>query len=113
MSMEAFLRVYNAHSESCGTPPTFESGDGYLSYFENEHGEQWVFAMDRESGVFFLCGGDIGWESRQVGDDGLKSLVLSLPERMCVLACLQACQLIEVAERVVEAWQEFDEQLRG
>ncbi len=113
MSMEAFLRVYNAHSESCGIPPTFESRDGYLSYFENEYGEQWVFAMDRESGVFFLCGGDIDWASRQVGEDGLKSLVLNLPERMWVLACLQACNLKDVAARVMEAWQGFDEQLRG
>ena len=112
MSDDVFLTVKNVHSENCGQPPTFESGQGYLSYFENEHGEQWVFALDRESGVFFLCGGDLGWESRQIGEDGLRNLVLNLPERLWVLACLQACRLSEVAETVMEAWQEFDDQMR-
>ena len=105
------LSIYNRHSEP--GPREFDTSTGFWSYFMNEYGEQWVFAMDRDSGVFFLCSGDIGWESRQVGEDGLKDLVLNLPERMWVLACLHACKLIEVAERVVEAWQEFDEKLRG
>lgn len=113
MTTDAFLRVYNVHDESCGIPPPFESGNGYLSYFENEYGEQWVFAMDRKSDVFFLCGGDIDWKSRQVGEDGLKDLVLNLPERLWVLACLQACHLSEVAERVAENWQTFDKKMKA
>ena len=68
--------------------------------------------MDWESGVFFVSGGDIGWQDRQIGEEGLKNLVLDMPERMWVLACLHACRLPEVAERVVEAWQEFDERVR-
>ena len=112
MSGEEFLTVKNAHTDKCGLPSTFESGQGYLSYFENEHGKQWVFAMDRGSGMFFLCDGGLGWESRQIGEDGLSDLVLNLPERLWVLACLQACQLTEVVERVMEARQRFDEQLR-
>ena len=47
MSTEVFLSVYNAHAESSGAPPKFESGNGYLSYFENKGGEQWVFALCR------------------------------------------------------------------
>jgi hypothetical protein len=101
---EAFLTVVNSHAESCGIPPTFKSGEGYLSYFEGVHGDQWVFAMDRASGVFFVCGGDVGWESRRIGEEGLKSLVLSKPEQFWVLACLSACGLSEVAERVAETW---------
>ena len=64
---EAFLTVVNTHAESCGQPPTFTSGEGYLSYFEGGHGEQWVFARDRGSGVCCGCGGGLGGESRQVG----------------------------------------------
>ena len=112
MRGEEFLTVKNAHAESCDHPPTFRSGDGYLSYFESEHRDQWAFTMDWESGVFFISGGDIGWQDRRIGEEGLKNLVLDMPERMWVLACLHACRLPEVAERVVEAWQEFDERVR-
>ena len=108
MTEEIFLTVKNAHTKDSGQPTTFESGDGYLSYFENEYGEQWVFSMDWESGVFFLCGGDIGWKDRKIGEQGLTDLVLDSSERMWVLACLSACKLSDVAGRVVEAWQEFD-----
>lgn len=112
MSNDEFLTVKNAHDENCGIPPTFESGHGYLSYFENEHGEQWVFTMDWESEVFLLCGGEIGWEDRRIGEEGLKNLVPNMPERMWVLACLHACKLPEVAKRVVESWQGFDKQIK-
>jgi len=100
-----FLTVRNAHDESCGQPPIFESGLGYLSYFESEGGEQWVFARDRASGVFFLCGGDLGWEKQVVGERALRELTLSVPERLWVLACLHACGLPKVADRVARAWE--------
>ena len=69
--------------------------------------------MDWKSGVFFVSGGDIGWQDRRIGAEGLKDLVLDMPERMWVLACLHACKLVDVAERVVEAWQGFDERIHG
>ena len=66
---EAFLTVFNTHAESCGILPSFKSCEGYLSYFEGGQGDQWGFAMDRASRVFFVCGGDIGWESRRIGEE--------------------------------------------
>ncbi len=113
MSGEEFLTVKNAHAESCDDPPNFRSGDGYLSYFESEHRDQWVFTMDWGSGVFFVSGGDIGWRDSQIGAEGLKDMVLNMPERMWVLACLHACKLPQVAEIVVEEWQAFDERIQG
>ena len=68
MSGEDFLTVKNAHAESCDRPPNFRSGDGCLSYFKREYGEQRVFSMDWESGVFFVSGGDSGWRNRRIRD---------------------------------------------
>ena len=35
----------------------------YIGYFENEHGEQWIFTRDRKTGIATLRGGDIGWNT--------------------------------------------------
>lgn len=113
MNGEVFMNITNTHTEDCGIPPRLESGDKYLSYFENAYGDQWVFTMDRESKVFYIAGGDIGWENKVIGEAGLKDLILNLPEQMWVLACLQACDLKEVAERVVDWWHDFYTRLGG
>lgn len=101
-----FLTIRNAHGESSGTPPRFESGLGYLSYFESDTGDQWVFARDRTSGVFFVAGGDLGWEHHIVGERAIRGLVLGIAERLWVLACLHGCGLQLVAERVAGAWED-------
>ena len=40
--------IENNHSEQCGTPPSINNDDRsiYVGYFQNEHGEQWVFTFD-------------------------------------------------------------------
>jgi hypothetical protein len=42
---ESLLRIRNHHSPACGVPPTVNGDDPalYIGYFENPHGEQWVF----------------------------------------------------------------------
>ena len=60
------------------------AGQGYLSYFENDRREQWVFILDWESEVFFLAGGNLGWGKRTISEPGLKGLVLGVPEGSCV-----------------------------
>jgi hypothetical protein len=37
--------VETNHSPQCGTPPSINNDDRnvYVGYFQNEHGEQWVF----------------------------------------------------------------------
>lgn len=103
---DAFLTVRNAHIADSGVPPIFRSGQGYLSYFEGQNGEQWVFARDRASGVFFVAGGDLGWQNHVVGERALRELVLSsMPERLWVLACLHACGMSKVADRLARAWE--------
>ena len=108
MSNEEILTVNNAHSVASGRPTLLRTGEGYISYFENDRGEQWIFSMDWQSEVFFLAGGNVGWEERTIGEPGLKDLILGVPEQLWVLACLHACGLMDVAERVVENWQDFD-----
>ena len=108
MPNEEILAVKNSHPVASGHPPMFRTGEGYISYFENDRGEQWVFSMDWKSEVFFLAGGNIGWEERE---PGLKDLVLGVPEQLWVLACLHACGLMDVAERLVDTWQDFEQRI--
>ena len=60
MPKEEFLTVKNAHPTGSGRPPVLQTGQGYLSYFENDRREQWDFILDWESEVFFLAGGNLG-----------------------------------------------------
>ena len=108
---EEFLTVKNAHHAGSGRPPVLQTGESYLSYFENDRREQWVFILDWGSEVFFLAGGNLGWGKRTIGEPGLKGLVLGVPEQLWVLACLHACGLVDVAERVVDTWQDFEQHI--
>jgi hypothetical protein len=109
---EELLIVKNVHSATSGRPPLLRTGEGYVSYFENDLREQWVFSMDWKSDVFFLAGGNIGWEERIIGEEGLKDFECGVPEQMWILACLYACALVDVAERVVAVWQDFEDRIR-
>ncbi len=111
MPNEEILTVNNAHPAASGRPPVLRTGESYISYFENDRGEQWIFSMDWQSEVFFLAGGNIGWEERTIGEPGLKELILGVPEQLWVLACLHACGLGDVAERVVDTWQDFEQRI--
>ena len=45
--------AHNNHDERCGPPPRLRNTDNldlYCGYFENRHGEQFVFSFDRGSG---------------------------------------------------------------
>ena len=92
--------IRNGHVESCGEPPGMDSKDAqYLSVFENEHGEQWVFAV--VDGKATLRGGDIEWgnvleitdETVREGPRGsfvIGKTILDTPEALFVQACLMA-----------------------
>ena len=56
--------AHNNHSEQCGLPPRIRNTDSrrlYYGYFENRHGEQFVFTFDRATGTGTVSGGDLGW----------------------------------------------------
>ena len=46
---EPLLSIRNHHAPACGDPPIVNSDDPhvYIGYFENEHGEQWIFTCCR------------------------------------------------------------------
>ena len=87
------FQVRNHHSAACGTPPHLDEllPNQYLSYFENQYGEQVVFVYDRDSNQAVLYLGDAGWETAHVVVDGaVPDLVLFETERLWVRACWQA-----------------------
>jgi hypothetical protein len=56
--------AHNLHHERCGKPPRLRNVDNlglYYGYFENRHGEQFVFTFDRATGTGTVSGGDLGW----------------------------------------------------
>lgn len=55
--------VDNRHAPGCGVPPFIraQAGNRY-SYFENEHGEQFVAVFDRKKKRIRLRAGDLGWD---------------------------------------------------
>src|SRR5436305_9059895 len=56
--------AHNNHSEQCGLPPRIRNTDSrrlYYGYFENRHGEQFVFTFDRATKTGTITGGDLDW----------------------------------------------------
>ena len=55
---EPMLKIKNHHVASCGDPPMVASDAEhvYLGYFENRHGEQWIFTFDRKTRAATLRG---------------------------------------------------------
>ncbi len=87
---EPLLRIRNHHIPGCGDPPIVTGDDPalYIGYFENPHGEQWIFTYHRETGKAELRGGDAGWNSaHEVQDGSVRGLVLDTAERAWLMAC--------------------------
>ena len=90
---EPMLKIRNHHAASCGDPPIVASDteDVYLGYFENRHGEQWIFAFDRKTRAATLRGGDVGWNSiYNVVDGAVADLILGKDEQAWLRACWMA-----------------------
>jgi hypothetical protein len=87
--------VENNHSADCGTPPSINNDDRnvYIGYFQNEHGEQWVFTFDIEKRVGELRGGDASWKPLAVmgvGGGPHVDMTLNEPEKTWLEACWKA-----------------------
>lgn len=94
---EPLLRIPNHHAASCGDPPIVNGAEGrcYIGYFENEHGEQWIFTRDRRTGTATLRGGDTGWNTAiDVTSGPTSELILNASEQNWLAACLKASNAI-------------------
>jgi hypothetical protein len=61
----------------------------FVSYFENCHGEQWVFLYDGPTKEALLYGGDCEWKPYPVVD-GQVGLMLEEDEQLWLRACWSA-----------------------
>lgn len=113
MPGEVILTIKNRHTPMCGTPPTLEqSPQAWLSYFENEHGEQWLFRCDRGTKAWQVWGGDLDWDTVIDSTEPLSQVTLGAAERLWLLACFEACRLREARAEMWGVWEEHDKQLR-
>ncbi len=82
------LTIPNHHSDACGVPPAITpEKQQYTGYFENEHGEQWVFTYDRQTRKGVLRGGDVEWQKIYEVTDGTVQLVMAENERIWLALC--------------------------
>ena len=92
MSHEPLLTLYNRHAAAAVEPPHLTNHDRtrYLAYFENEHGDQWLFVDDPASGTAVLRCGDADWTAHTIR--GPQDLPRSMTdaERAWATACWQA-----------------------
>jgi hypothetical protein len=96
---EPLLKIRNHHTVYCGDPPIVNSDDEhvYIGYFENAYGEQWIFTYDRKSRRAELRGGDVGWNTVNIVDDGhVDGLILGKDEAAWLFACWRAAVLTPV-----------------
>ena len=72
--------VENQHVKSGGTPPEWINGPRlpreHRSYFENEHGEQWVASATPDRLLF--TGGDLRWEEHKIEKPDYQQLIQNL-----------------------------------
>ena len=87
---EPLLTIRNHHSPACGDPPIVNEVDRgtYIGYFENQHGEQWIYTCNRKTGEAVLRGGDVGWDTPlSVVNGEVDGLNLSHDEKLWLEAC--------------------------
>jgi hypothetical protein len=89
--MTVIYSIENLHSESCGEPPRIERPEnGYFSYYENKHGEQWFLVGDYDSMNMILVGGDAEWKQFAINWDTIYfcECVLNSFERRWLDSCV-------------------------
>ena len=92
---DPLLKIANHHTASCGDPPIIDGNaeNCYVGYFENPHGEQWVFTLDRVTGKAALQGGDVGWNTKfDVTNGSVADLILGHEEQLWLQACWSAAR---------------------
>ena len=95
--MPPLFSMNNAHVAGSGDPPSFvnDKPGRYHGYFENRHGEQWVFTYDRSTKKAELRSGDTGWgQVYEVIAGKPKELLLSSEELRWLDACWMAAAVV-------------------
>ena len=93
--VEPLLCIRNHHGAGCGDPPIVTGDDPatYTCYFENPHGEQWIFTYNRRSRTGELRGGDAGWNNCfAVEGETVAGLIMGREEAMWLAACWRAAK---------------------
>lgn len=96
MNNKPIFLMYSNHIKESGRPPEYtnENSGDYFGYFENVHGEQWIFSYNRKEKKGELRGGDIGWENPvEVINGQVAGLILDPSERAWLKACWIAAHL--------------------
>ena len=87
------LEIDNLHIAECGSLPSLDAADKYVSYFEGGCGDQWLFIGDRKTGNAVIRGGDAGWPTKYIVSR-IKpcpvNLVLGEEEKQWIIACFMA-----------------------
>ena len=101
--MEPLLVISNHHRQE--PPQIEEASDRYVGYFQNVHGEQWLFVRERGAATATVYGGDIAWKAVVVSSrdlspetrkrvhgapvvgDAEDGLILNEPEMFWLTAC--------------------------
>ncbi|MBX3083961.1 MAG: hypothetical protein KF716_20160 [Anaerolineae bacterium] len=100
ISKQTIFVAVNNHSTATGIPPhinTAISGQ-YYGYFQNEHGEQFIFVYERESKKGSLWCGDYDWERPVAVIDGdAPELILGKAERLWLASCWMAATEFETS----------------
>ena len=86
------LQIENCHVDECGLPPNIDAKEKYISYFENSHGEQWVFIGDEQNKKASIYGGDINWEKPiEISNERIcPNMVLDDLEKNWIVLCWAA-----------------------
>lgn len=105
MTGETITTIRNKHIEDCGEPPEIDQDDySYISYFENEHGEQALFVYDDDETVAKIYIADADWENpqeipaRELKDmtveevASISRIMFARDEKLWLKACLEAIQ---------------------
>ena len=87
-SKRPLFTVSNHHAPHCGAPPAVNGDEGgvYHGYFENSHGEQFVFLYRWNTGEAVVRCGDAGWEKLYPVTEGIARVTDPLGGRDRVVA---------------------------
>lgn len=92
MQTKPLLTLRSHHGPACGAQPVWQEQcpPGYVGYFENKHGEQFVFSYERATREGWLWSGEAQWQRYPVRDGTCQHLLLEPSEQQWLQTCWYA-----------------------